>query len=339
LGKREIKTLNQGGSKYLPYLVPLLIVIATLVIYNPSMKNEVLWGWDDTEYLNDPGIQEFNIVEIFSNYHLGMYQPMSVFTIAMNYSRAGVGAQSYHATNLFLHVINIFLVWLLLLKLSRKKTIAGIGAFLFALHPLNVEPVAWIAARSTLVFTAFYILGLLSYLRFTENKKPLFYALTVLLASMAMFSKSLAISFPLALLIIDYYRGRTWNKQIWMEKLPFFILSIIFGIITVKAAQTFGHISELANDYSFIDRFFILCHTYVFYLVKFVVPIELSSIYAFPDLKGGSLPILYYLSAILPLALIYLIYRFWNKQKELIAGLLFFSLTIAPVLPLFWSRI
>jgi hypothetical protein len=340
LGKKtKIKEQQEAGKKYIQYLVPLIIVIATMIIYNPSMNNGILYGWDDTEYIQDRGVQESNLSEIFSNYHLGMYQPLSVLSIAINYSSADENAKAYHATNLFLHIINIFLLWLFLFKLSRKKTIAGIGALLFAMHPINVEPVAWIAARSTLLFTAFYLGGLLTYLKYTENKKLLYLGLTVLMATLALFSKSLAISFPLVLLVIDYYKGRAWSYKILLEKIPFLILSVIFGIITVSAAQTFGHITDLQFEYSLLDRFFILCHTFVFYFVKLIVPIELSSIYAYPDLTGGSLPWLYYLSALVPLALIYMVYRYWHKQKELIAGLLFFSLAIAPVLPLFWSRI
>ncbi len=338
MGKKSTSE-PKSGIRYLKYIVPLLIIIATLFIYNPSLKYGILDGWDDTEYLTDRAVQEANITEIFSNYHLGMYQPIPVLSMAINYVSAGVSSQAYHATNLFLHVINIFLVWLFLLRLTRRKSIAGIGAFLFALHPMNVEAVVWISARSTLMFTAFYIGGLLTYLKYTENRKPLYLALTLLLAILAFFSKSLAMSFPFVLLILDYYKGRSWNTRVWLEKIPFFALSIIFGIVAVNAAAHFGHITELAHDYKLIDRFFILCHTYVFYLVKLVVPIQLSSIYAYPDMDGGTLPFIYYLSAIIPLGLIYLVYRFWNKQKEIIAGLLFFSITIAPVLPLFWSRI
>jgi tetratricopeptide (TPR) repeat protein len=268
-----------------------------------------------------------------------MYQPLAVMTIAMNYASAQESPMAYHATNLFLHIINILLVWLLLLRLSRKRLIAGIAAFLFALHPINVEPVAWIAARSTLLFTSFYLGGLLAYLRYTDKKKILYLGLTAVLALAALFTKSLAISFPIILLVIDYYQGRSWNMRLYLEKAPFFVLSIIFGFITVDAANTYGHLTVLQYDYSLIDRFFILCHTYVFYLAKFLVPIDLSSIYAYPELSGHGLPILYYLSAITSIGLIYLMYHNWYRQKKLIVGLLFFSFTVAPVLPLFWSRI
>lgn len=335
--KDQRKATNKRN--YVQYLVPLLIIIATLVVYNPAMKYGFLDGWDDMEYLNDPAVQQMDLGEIFSNYHLGMYQPLSVSTIAMNFRSAELGPGAYHATNLFLHILNIFLVWLFLLQLSRKRLIAGIGAFLFALHPLNLEPVVWIAARSTLLLTLFYMAGLLAYLRYTENKKNSLYTITLLFAILAFFSKSLAMSFPFVLLIIDYLKGRSFNTRVWLEKAPFFALSVIFGIVAIYAADTYGHISGLAQDYNLLDRFFILCHTYVFYLVKLLVPIELSAVYTYPDNSGGSLSLLYYPSTLVPLGLIYLVYKVWNKQKEIVAGILFFSITVAPVLPILWSRV
>ncbi len=108
--KRKIKE-QQAGSKYFQFIVPLLIVIATLEIYNPSMQNGIMHGWDDTEYLNDRNVQEFKSGLFFSDYYLGMYQPLAVFTLAMNYRSAGDSATAYHATNLFLHLINILLLW------------------------------------------------------------------------------------------------------------------------------------------------------------------------------------------------------------------------------------
>lgn len=337
--KNKQKGQNKTGQKYFALIIPVLIMIVTLIVFNPSVSNGILHGWDDTEYLNDRNVQEFNSGMFFSDYYLGMYQPLAVFTLAMNYRSAGDSATAYHATNLFLHLINILLLWLLLAKLTGRKSIAGIGALLFAIHPMNVESVAWISARSTLLFTAFYIGGLLSYLKYTENKKPIYFIFTLLLALAALFSKSMAISFPLLLFVIDYYKGRTWNAKLILEKLPFLIFSIIFGFVTIDAAQSFGHITALQYDYSLANRFFILCHTFVFYLFKFIIPADLSPIYAYPELSGGTLPWLYYFSPAIPLLLIYLIYRFRNTQKELISGILIFTLVILPVLPLFWSRI
>jgi len=244
LGKK-VNLEQTSGKGYYNYIIPLLIIIASLIIYNPSLDYEILDGWDDMEYLNDPSVQDQNLAEVFLNFHLGMYQPLSVSTIAINYNSGELSPKAYHATNLFFHIINILLVWMLLFKLTKKKLIAGIGAFLFAFHPINVEPVVWISARSTLLVTAFYLGGLLAYLRYIENKKLTFYVFSFVLALLAFFSKSLALSFPFALLIIDYYRGRTFNVKLLLEKIPYFLLSIVFGIVAINAAQTFGHIWKI----------------------------------------------------------------------------------------------
>lgn len=326
-------------KNYLQYLIPGLIIIATLIVFNPTMNNGFLLGWDDTEYLTHEDIQKFNTGKIFSDYHLGMYQPVAVLSLALNYASAGESPGAYHATNLFLHIVNVFLLWLLILGLTKKRLIAGITAFLFAMHPMNVEPVAWISARSTVLFTTFYLAGLITYIRYLDGKKSLHYIYTLLFALAALFTKSLAISFPLVLLVIDYFKQRKISRAIILDKIPFLLFSALFGIIAVDAAATYGHITGLEYEYSLIDRFFILCHTYVFYLVKFVVPLRLSSIYAFPELSNGALPLWYYLSALLPAAMLAILYLYRKKQRSLIAGILFFSLAVAPVLPLFWSRI
>ncbi len=339
MAKNKLKKNTENRKNYWQYLVPLLIIIITMVVYRPAMDNAILHGWDDTEYLVNEDVQNMNLGGIFTDYHLGMYQPLPVASISMNYLSAGDSPRAYHATNIFLHIINIILIWVFLLGLTRKRFIAGIGAFLFALHPMNVEPVSWIAARSTLLFTAFYIAGLISYLKYNREKKGLYLGLTAAFATLALFSKSLAISFPLAMLLIDYYQGRKWNTRLWVEKIPFFALAIVFGYITVDAAAAYGHISPLEQDYSLADRFFILCHTYVFYLVQFVAPHHLSSVYAYPDLRDGSLPLLYYLSAVIPLLILALVWIYRKKQRELIAALLFFTVAVGPTLPLFWSRV
>ncbi|HSG67872.1 MAG TPA: hypothetical protein VK994_04135, partial [Bacteroidales bacterium] len=150
-------TEPKSKKNYLQYAVPAMIIIAAIIILNPVMDNGILFGWDDTEYLTNEDVQDLNISNIFSDYHLGMYQPLAVTSIAINYASAQESAGAYHATNLLLHAFNIFLVWLLLWRLSRKRMLAGIGAFLFAMHPMNVEAVAWISARSTLIFTSFYL--------------------------------------------------------------------------------------------------------------------------------------------------------------------------------------
>jgi protein O-mannosyl-transferase len=319
--------------------VPLIIIAGTLILYQPSLDNGILHGWDDALYLGDKDVQALNAGNIFGSYHLGMYQPLAVLTLAMNHAAGGEAPGPYHATNLFLHALNIFLAWLFLYRLSQKQAVAGIGALLFAVHPVNVEAVAWLSARSTLLFTAFYLGGLICYLRWLERAEIKMYILSLLLALGALFSKSLAMSFPLVLFAIDYMKGRRPALKPLLEKVPFLALAVVFGIITIDAAGAYGHIKALEHDYSFVEHFFILCHTWVFYLIKFIAPVELSPVYAYPVSEAGLLPWPYYLSALVPAAFLVLFFRFRLRMRDIFGGLLIFTLAVLPVLPLFWSRV
>ncbi len=338
-GKKTNENPRQGRNKALRLLVPLIIIAGTLILYNPSLDNGILYGWDDTLYLGDKDVQEFNAGNILGSYHLGMYQPLAVLTLAMNHASGGEAPGPYHATNLFLHALNIFLAWLFLYRLSKKQAVAGIGALLFAVHPVNVEAVAWLSARSTLLFTAFFLGGLICYLRWLERAEIKMYILTLLLALGALFSKSLAMSFPLVLFAIDYIKGRRPALKPLLEKVPFLALAVVFGIITIDAAGTYGHIKALEHDYTFVEHFFILCHTWVFYLIKFIAPANLSPVYAYPVAEGGLLPWPYYVSALVPAAFLFLFFKYRFRMRDVFGGLLIFTLAILPVLPLFWSRV
>ncbi len=317
------------------------ILILTILIYSKSFNNGILWGWDDGEYLEDKHISELSINNIgnyFSNYYLGMYQPLSVLSIAVNHQLSGTKPAPFHATNVFLHLINIALVFWIFMQLTRSQLAAGISALLFAIHPMNVEPVAWIAARSTTLFTVFYLGALLSYLKYLENRSLKFYFLTLLFFILALFSKSMALTLPLILILIDYLKTGAFSRKAIVDKIPLLLLSFIFGMITIDAAKSFGHLEGMEYSFGFINRLFILSYAVVLYLFKFIVPVRLSVIYGFPEESNAWLPIEYYFSILIIALIVFGIWKARNYKKELIFGSMFFLLSIAPVLPIFWSR-
>jgi tetratricopeptide (TPR) repeat protein len=148
----------------------------------------------------------------------------------------------------------------------------------------------------------------------------------------------MAISLPLVLLILDYLKEGSIKRRALIEKIPFLFLSVIFGIVTIDAASSFGHLEGMEYSFAWINRPFILSYAVSLYLVKFLLPIRLSVIYGFPEESGGTLPILYYLSMILFILIVLGLWRLKTNKKELWAGMIFFLVTIAPVLPIFWSR-
>jgi len=156
---------------------------------------------------------------------------------------------------------------------------------------------------------------------------------------MALFSKSMAATFPLILFVMDYMKQRKFSLRLITEKLPFFVLSVIFGIVAIKASASFGHITVLEQEYSLLQRFFLIIYGIAFYLYKLIIPTNLSAIYAFPELTNGKLPVYVYATALPVAALAAGIWFSGRHRREFISGALFFLFAIGMVLPLFWSRI
>ncbi len=319
------------------------ILVITFLLFAANLKNEVLVGWDDGVYLEDAFVKNLcgaSISHYFTTYYLGMYQPIGVFTFALNFAFHGESALGYQLVNLLLHLLNTFLVFIFIRKLKNNDIFALFVTALFAVHPMHVEAVSWIATRSNALYSMFFLLAAIQFVNYIQSKfriKYLIYSMLFFLP--ALFSKSMAMSFPFVLLLIDYFYGRSISRKVLWEKLPFFLLSLIFGIVTVKAAQSFGHIETLTYDYNFLHRILLLSFAVFFYLWKMVVPVNLSTIYTYPEVENGFLPYEYYISILALLAIVLWILKARKIKRELIFGFGFFLVSIGPVLPFFWSRI
>jgi tetratricopeptide (TPR) repeat protein len=199
--------------------------------------------------------------------------------------------------------------------------------------------VTWIAARGTLLFTVFYLSALIVYLRYLDSRQYKHIILTLLLFLLALFSKAMAMTLPLVLVLIDLYKQRKTDWRFIIEKIPFLILSVIFGIVSIKAASTFGHLGDLSADYTLPERFLIITHSLSMYIVKAIFPFRMSAIYAFPYKEDGILSWEYYASPLIILALAALVIFVRKFRKEWIFGIAFFILTISVVMPVFFSRV
>lgn len=323
-------------------LLPGLLLVVTLVIFSVSLRNQILIGWDDGEYLTHPDVLKAGAgtgSSIFSSFYLGMYQPLAMLSFVINYRIAGDSAAAFIFVNLLLHLLNTWLVYKLSTRWFSRIETSFIIAALFALHPMHVEGVVWISVRSSLMYSAFFLAGLLQYYKFITRKKNSDYYLTLLWFVFALLSKSMAATFPMIMLAVDWFSRRTFSWRVIYEKIPFFILSVIFGIVAIKASQSFGHITVLEKSYDIGQRIVLILYGISFYLSKLLLPVNLSAIYAFPEISNGSMPGWIYLPIILLLLLGVLIWRAKKHRRTFVFGSLFFLLSISMVLPLFWSRI
>lgn len=319
------------------------ILVFSFILFSGALRNDFLIGWDDGEYLSDPSVSAagpINTAEIFSNFYLGMYQPLAVLSFAINYRISDATASGFILTNILLHLLNTLLVFKLVERWMKGMIPAAIVALLFAIHPMHVEAVVWISTRSSALYSLFFLSGLLAWDNYLEKGfKTKHYLFALLFALLSLFSKSMAASFPIILLVMDFMKRRKFNLRLITEKIPFLIFSVIFGIVAIKASASFGHITVLEQDYSLFQRFFLIVYGIAFYIIKFFLPTHLSAIYAFPELTNGHLPAYVFASILVIIGVLGGLWFSGKNKRECTSGMLFFLVSIGMVLPLFWSRI
>jgi protein O-mannosyl-transferase len=324
------------------YFVLTALCILTALLYS-GMLNYPITGNDDivffTKYPEILNLSWKSIGLYFSSYHASLYQPLTVLTFAINYHFTRTSPFPLHLVNLAFHLVNVILVFIFFNDLLKNPRVALLVSFLFALHPMNVEAVTWISARSSAMYACFYLLAVIFYLRYSKGSLKIhFFLLSLLFFLLSLFSKVQAVTLPLLLLLLDYYTKRRNLSVVLLEKLPFLILSLVFIIIAFRNPETstvYAH-SKL-NIYTYSDILFLNGGSLFFYLQKFLVPVDLSAVYLFPVKTNGWLPAGYYICTVLILVLCGILFRF-RKNRELILGAGLFLLALSINLPLISVR-
>lgn len=342
MAKKKQKTFkNKAKSKTISALeqrkwgLLLGILILTFIAFLPSLQNGFT-NWDDGVYvLENPVIQSFsfdNLKTMFSGKVVDNYFPFTMLSLAFNYAFSGTNAFGYHLFNLLLHLLNTFLVFWLAYRLSGGKTLVGaITAVLFGIHPMHVESVAWIAERKDVLYAAFFLGGLLSYLNYLSRKqiKPLI--VCGLLFLFSLWSKPAAVVFPLVLLLIDYFKKRPFSMTLIVEKIPFFVLSVIFGLVTISI-QADTAIGDIAA-YSLGQKICFASYGMVMYLCKLLIPFKLSALYPYPiHSMAEGLPVIYAVMPLIALAVLGAVAYSVRYHRVVLFGFLFFLVNIILVL-------
>lgn len=336
---KQTKVISRSIDSFkIPGWATAAVLILTALIYVRALYNGFA-SWDDDKYiLNNDYIRDFSIQgfkAIFSSFYFSNYHPLTTLTYWVEYSLFGLNPLPYHLLNILLHLLNTWLVYKLAEKLSGKKITGLLVSLFFAVHPLHVESVAWTSERKDVLYTAFYLLSLLMYLNFlkAENKTK-HYIGALFLFICSLLSKSAAVTLPIILIAIDLYKGRKFTAKIIVEKIPFLLLSVLFGILAILSQQTTESISDLSLSYPFIDRIFLIMYAVSFYIIKLFAPFGLSAMHYFPETHGGSLPWLYYASFPFLLILCWLVIRRNSFRKEILFGTGFFLITISVMIQL-----
>lgn len=309
------------------------ILLLSLIVYIPTFNNGFT-NWDDQKQvvLNEDvhSLDFSNTAEIFTSFYVGMYQPLTTQFYAIIYALFGENATAFHSFSLLIHLLNIILVFVLVRNFSRKEDVALITATLFALSPLQVESVAWVSAFSNLLYTSFYLLGLMAYLHYIRKHQLPYFFYALALFVLSILSKPSAITFPVLIIFMDLYFRRRLNLGLFLEKLPFLLLSITIGIVIIYAREEAGHIINISERYGWGARILLLGYAFAFYVSKLFVPVGLSAFHPYP---AEGLSPEYFIAPLVPLMILFLIFRLRGELKrQVTTGLMFFLITIAVVM-------
>lgn len=332
-------------KKFLKWSLPAVIIVAiTFLIYIPSLKGSFL-NFDDWLYYENTHITAFSLTKAFNEMVASNWHPLTVISYAIDYKLWGLDPFWFHLENNILHSLNTLLVFILASMLfgagrdSSYKMVAGaFVALLFGLHPLHVESVSWIAERKDVLCGFFFFSSLIAYILFAADSsgtRAFKYLASLVLFALALMSKPMAVSLPIVLLIADFYpleRIKRFRdlKRVLPEKIPFFLLSLCSGLLTIWAQKAGGAIAP-TELFPLAWRLWFSARALVFYIYKTVLPVGLSPYYPIDvntDYFGlGGLPSI---AIILTITLFTLI--MFRRKCIFIAVWSYFIVTLLPVL-------
>ena len=289
-GRKSAPAHSSGFKFSLPLLAVLLI---TTLVFSGTLSNDFVNWDDDVNILENDNLNDFTAQNVGRIFHpeygrvIGNYNPLPIFTFAVEKAIFGLNPTVFHFTNLLLHLCCVFLVWLLGRRLGLSVWAAAFLALLFGIHPMRVESVAWATERKDVLFGVFYFGAMLTWLRYLTDKGKKYFLATLGLFVLALFSKIQAVSLPLTLLVLDYWQKRDLRFKLLIEKIPFFALSLVFGLAGIYFLGEDGSLED-ATKYTFLERLLVGAYSYCVYLVKAVVPYRMSPMYPYPASLSGA---------------------------------------------------
>jgi protein O-mannosyl-transferase len=330
-------------------LVCLLLAVVTLAVYNPVNRHPFV-NYDDDGYVTEnphvrQGLTLDTIRWALTSTAQANWHPLTWMSHALDVSLFRLNPAGHHFTSVLLHVVNVILLFLLLIWATDRLGPSLFIAALFALHPINVESVAWIAERKNVLCTTFFLLTLAAYGWYAKEPNWKRYLAVVLLFAAGLASKPMVITLPFVLLLLDYWplqrvrdassgsheelTSLPWLKLV-IEKLPLLALSCASAVITVRAQQTVGAVRSSAQ-FPLSVRMANATYAYAMYLWKMLWPARLAPVYPHP---GDTLAAWRVIVAVIVLIAITATVLRSRRHRYLLVGWLWFLGTLVPVIGL-----
>ena len=327
----------------------LVLVAATLAFYNPVTHNQFI-AFDDSSYILknsrvQSGLTWDTVKWSFTTFQDGNWHPLTWLSHALDCQFFHLNPTGHHYTNLLLHVINAVLLFLLLWRATGFTWPSLVVAALFALHPVNVESVAWAAERKNVLSMLFFLLALHAYDRYARTGKRHLYLAVNICFALGLMAKPQIVTLPFVLLLWDYWplqrmgarpavdglpaasTPRSFASLLW-EKLPLFILAAADSVVTVLA-QRAGNAVRTVTEVSVPARLENAFVSYARYIGKALWPSRLNPMY---PRQATSLPAWEVVGAVLLLILLSVLVLRWRDRRYLTFGWLWFLGTLVPMI-------
>jgi tetratricopeptide (TPR) repeat protein len=311
----------------------LCLIAVTVVAYQPAWHAGFIW--DDDAYVTHNKLLSApdGLKRIwFSLDSPSQYFPLTYTTFRIERALWGLNPAGYHWTNILIHAVNALLVW----QLLKRLNVPGhwLAAAIFALHPVQVESVAWITERKNVLSLFFFLLALLVWLEFIESrsKRPwLFYGFALIFYLLALFSKTVACTLPAALLLVLWLKKQPINRTRLLQIVPFVALGLGMGLLTIWWERHHQGTQGTHFMLSWPERLIVASHALWFYAGKLVWPVNLTFSYPRWTINSTN-PLAYgWLAATAGLgAAIYFLRRFTGRSVEV--GTVFYVAVLSPLL-------
>jgi len=337
--------MGKMSNKYRTLYVYLALALTTLASYW-QVRNCQFVNYDDKQYVAENrhvkvGLTGKSVVWAFTTGHASNWHPLTWLSHMLDCHLFGTSPHWHHFTNLLLHIANTLLLFTVLKQMTAALWRSAFVAALFALHPLHVESVAWIAERKDVLSTFFWMLTMIAYLSYVRRPGIGRYLLALLVFALGLMAKPMLVTLPFVLLLLDYWplgrlrlRGdvnrKSWSRLV-CEKVPFFTLSAISSIVTFLVQQSGAAVATVEKvpiDFRIANALV----SYISYIVKMVYPRRLAVLY---PLSGHDLltwrPVV---SLIILLSLSAAIIRIAQRRRYIAVGWLWYLGTLVPVIGL-----
>jgi len=342
-GALPLKALDAGPQRRWMRIVCLCLILLPLLAYWQVQGHEFLNLDDDLYVTANPNVQEGltveNLLWSFRFNEVSYWHPLTWLSHMLDVQLFGLDAGAHHFTSLLIHTANTLVLFLALLRMTGALWRSAFVAVLFALHPVQVESVAWVADRKNVLSALFWFLALWAYARYAERPRVAPYLLVLAFMGLGLLAKPTLVTLPFVLLLLDYWplgrwepSSRSFNQKRFLvyEKLPLFLLSAASISVVTLSSLGMGIVISSENV-SLALRIQNALVSYLLYLQKIALPLDLAFFYPFPK----SIPPWQLLSALAVISgTTLLVLRGSRQAPYLPVGWLWFLGTLVPVLGL-----